>query len=99
MHDNSNQAGGVLSTRQEKKLKKSQTDNVSCNLQDMMQSHQPDETGSGAPSGAGASGEPAGDYVQRDNILFNKYSTPTRNPEHSSGTSPNSMPTTIKPLK
>ena len=62
-----------------------------------MQSHQPDETGSGAPSGAGALGEPTDDYLQRDNILFNKYSTPTRNPEPSSGTTaPNSMPSTIK---
>ena len=61
-----------------------------------MRYHQPDEIGSGAPSGAGASGEPVGDYLQRDNILFNKYSTPTRNSEPSSGTAPNSMPTTIK---
>ena len=62
MQDNSTQQGGVLSTRQEKKLRKSQTADVSCNLQDMMQSHQPDETGSGAPSGVGASGKPARDY-------------------------------------
>jgi hypothetical protein len=93
MQDNSTQQGGVLSNRQEKKLKMSQTPNVSCSLKDMMQSHQPDETGSGAPSVAGASGEAAGGNL---GWLFPRYTTPTRNPEPSSGTAPNSMPKTIK---
>jgi hypothetical protein len=61
-----------------------------------MQSHQPDETGSGAPSGAGASEGPAGGNLERSTWLFPRYTTPTRNPEPSSGTAPNSMPTTIK---
>jgi hypothetical protein len=93
MQDNSTQQGGVLSNRQEKKLKMSQTSDVTCSLQDMMQSHQPDETGSGAPLGAGASGEGAGGNL---GWLFNRYTTPTRNPEPSLGTAANSLPTTIK---
>ena len=52
MQDNSTQQGSVLSNRQERKLKKSQRSDVSCSLQDMMQSHQLDETGSGARSRA-----------------------------------------------
>jgi hypothetical protein len=55
MQDQSTQQEGVLLTRQQKKLKKSKTSDVSFSLQDMMQSQQPDEIGSGAPSGAGAS--------------------------------------------
>ena len=88
MQDKSNKQGAALSTRQEKKLKMSQIPNVSCSLKDIMQSQQPDETGSRAPSVAGS--------LQGNRLLSSKYTTPTRNPELYSGTTPNSMPTTIK---
>ena len=84
-----------LSNRQQRKLKKSQTFHVSCSLQDMMQqSQQPDETGSGARSGAGAlqsTARPPPPSMNKE-----MYATPTRNDQPSSGTTPNSMPTTIK---
>ena len=57
-----------------------------------MQSQQPNETGSGAHSGAaGALQNTAGPHTNNE-----MYATPTRNYQPSATTIPNSMPTTIK---
>jgi hypothetical protein len=95
MQDNSNKQGAALSSRQEKKLKMRQAPDLSCSLQDIMKSQQPDETGSRAPSVAG-SGEGTFEYLHKNRLLSSKYTTPTRNLELYSGTAPNSMPRTIK---
>jgi hypothetical protein len=68
MQDNCNKQGAALSIRQEKKLKMNQAPNLSCSLQDIMKSQQPDETGSRAPSVAG-SGEGTFDHLHKNGLL------------------------------